>query len=316
MSRRHRLFLNRAAFSIAVFIAAVVPAFAFVYTPINYSGNNPAHPLGIDGSNIVGNYTDGTVGHGFLYNGSSYTTLDDPLGIQGSTSPHAIYGHNIVGTYTDALSIPHGFIYDGTTYTTLDDPLGNGVYRTVPYGISGDDTVGFFSEDGKYHGFLYSGAMFTTLDDPMAGSGVAQGTFASGIEGGTIVGTYIDALSIPHGFIYNGTTYKTLDDPLGEYGTNVWGISAGNIVGMFSNSTGFHGFLFDGASFVTIDIPAVTDSAVLGISGNRIIGTYTDSLGVERGYTATVPEPSSLILLLGVGPMGAAKFLRRCRLDR
>ena len=37
------------------------------------------HCDGIDGSNIVGAYQVSMINHGFLYNGPTYTTLDDPL---------------------------------------------------------------------------------------------------------------------------------------------------------------------------------------------------------------------------------------------
>jgi hypothetical protein len=45
-----------------------------------YNGYNGTYAWGIDGNNIVGQYTTGTSYHGFLYNinTNSYTTLDDP----------------------------------------------------------------------------------------------------------------------------------------------------------------------------------------------------------------------------------------------
>src|SRR5215469_4223673 len=81
---------------------------------------------GIDGGNIVGYYTDGTGDHGFLYNGSTYTTLDDPLATKGFTHAYGISGNNIVGSYIDATGF-HGFLYNGSSYTTLDNPLATGL---------------------------------------------------------------------------------------------------------------------------------------------------------------------------------------------
>jgi hypothetical protein len=66
---------------------------------------------GIDGSNIVGGYETAfnCPTHGFLYNGTTWTTLDMPGAI--STSISGINGNKIVGDYTDASRKSHRFIY-------------------------------------------------------------------------------------------------------------------------------------------------------------------------------------------------------------
>lgn len=67
----------------------------------------------------MGSYGDTSGYHGFLYDGTTWTSLDYP----GSTETVAwgITSGNITGTYTDA-SGQHGFLYDGTTWTSLDYP--------------------------------------------------------------------------------------------------------------------------------------------------------------------------------------------------
>src|SRR4051794_19226168 len=50
----------------------------------------------------------------------TYTTLDDPLGTNG-TQALGIDGNRIVGLYTTP-SI-HGYLYNGASFTTLDPPL-------------------------------------------------------------------------------------------------------------------------------------------------------------------------------------------------
>jgi len=73
-------------------------------------GAKPTKAYGIDGSNIVGTYGDASGGqHGFLYNGSSWTTLDMPGASE--TFAHGIDGSNIVGQYFDASGGYHGFVY-------------------------------------------------------------------------------------------------------------------------------------------------------------------------------------------------------------
>src|SRR5262249_41418957 len=68
---------------------------------------------GISGSNIVGTYFAASANHGFLYNGSTYTTLDDPLGT-GGTIATGISGSNIVGFYVDSSDLYHGFLFNGS----------------------------------------------------------------------------------------------------------------------------------------------------------------------------------------------------------
>ena len=160
---------------------------------------NGNYAYGISGNNTVGLYywnapVNGVNGYsGFLYNGSTYTTLSDPLSV--STSAQGIDGNNIVGYYNDSSFNNYGFLYNGSTYTTLADPLG--VYGTVAQGISGNNIVGtYFDSTGMAHGFLYNGSTYTTVDDPLG----VKGTEVLGVDGNNVVGTYFDSSDVPHGF--------------------------------------------------------------------------------------------------------------------
>jgi len=148
-------------------------------------------PLGISGTNIVGYYRDkDNKCHGFLYNGSTYKTLDVPGEVH--TLAYGISGTNIVGSYwVDAPKLPYGqqqrgFLYNGSTYKTLDVP---GAVHTMPCGISGTNIVGSYSESestlGIWLSFLYDGSTYTKLKKP--GSNVTR---AFGISGNQIVGDY------------------------------------------------------------------------------------------------------------------------------
>jgi hypothetical protein len=103
----------------------------------------------IDGGNIVGEYTDNQgIFHGFLFDGTTYTTLDDPLFMgAGSTIANGIDGDNIVGyTSANAGQLIASFIYDGSTYTHPFDvqaPISESHYF---YGISGNRIVGYYQE--------------------------------------------------------------------------------------------------------------------------------------------------------------------------
>ncbi len=117
-------------------------------------GVNGTAAYGIDGNNIVGSYTTSSYNtYGFLYNGSTYTTLSDPLAVHGTVA-WGISGNNIVGYYYDSSYIAHGFLYNGSTYTTLNDPLG--VQGTAAYGIDGNNIVGSYTSSDYNNGFIVS----------------------------------------------------------------------------------------------------------------------------------------------------------------
>ena len=75
---------------------------------------------GIDKGRIVGMYRDGPT-HGFLYDGTVWTTLDFP-GAE-DTMAWGIDGDSIVGVYRDSVKY-RSFLYDFVrdTWTTFDVP--------------------------------------------------------------------------------------------------------------------------------------------------------------------------------------------------
>jgi len=121
--------------------------------------DNYAH--GISGNNVVGFYSDSTRGifHSFLYNGSTYVALDDPLGV--NTYACGISGNNVVGYYMDSSYGIHGFLYDGTSYTTLDI---SGAAMTLITGIDGNNIAGnYYDSSDVEHGFE---ASITPVPEP------------------------------------------------------------------------------------------------------------------------------------------------------
>lgn len=158
-------------------------------------------------------------------------------------------------------------------------------------------------------------AGFVTLDDPFA----TRGTYALGISGHDIVGSYVDNLGA-HSFLYDGTSYATLFsvgqvangisgsdivgfspgvsnssflyngssfsnliDPNGSAafgGTLAAGISGTQIVGNYANASGAHGFLYNGSTYTTLDDPNGNTWA-MGISGKNVVGFYNDASGTH-----------------------------------
>jgi hypothetical protein len=150
-------------------------------------GFNGTHATSISGSTIAGWYGD-SVGraHGFLFDGTNWTTVDAPLAMKG-TFPTGISGNWLVGYYEDTGGSDFGFLFDGTTWTTLHDPLG--VTGTVATGVFGNNIVGWYGDSqGRSHGFLYDGITWTTIDDPDAYAAI--GTTPTALDGNRIVGYF------------------------------------------------------------------------------------------------------------------------------
>ena len=114
----------------------------------------------------------------FLYNGSTYTTFNQPGASY--TEFNAIDGNNIVG-----ISSLGSFLYNDGTYTLL--PLVEGEYTPYAYGISGNYIVGDYQNGNFAQAFLYniSSETYTTLNIPGAVISAARG-----IDGNNIVGIY------------------------------------------------------------------------------------------------------------------------------
>ena len=216
----------------------------------------------------------------------TYTTLDDPLGTNG-TMPEGINDNGqIVGDYLDSAGniLFHGFLYSNGTYTTLDDPLGtNG---TIPWRINNNgQIVGTYYDNvgSGAHGFLYSNGTYTTLNDPLG-----TGTFNGINDHGKIVGLFIDSNYKEHGFLYSNGAYTTLNDPHGTFGTAALDINDhGKIVGLFINSNHVtHGFLYSNGTYTTLNDPLGTYGTVAsGINDHgKIVGYFIDSNHVDHGF--------------------------------
>jgi hypothetical protein len=287
---------------------------AYAYTTLDeplaaYPGGTAA--VGISGHAIVGYYGDSLGNyHGFLYNDQdkTWTTLDDPDGVYGTTFCYNISGNDIIGIYGDTEGDSHGFLYNGETWITLDDPLagiGPGL-GTFPSGLQGRRIVGPYADNNSvYHGFLYDAndQTWTTFDEPLAGSApdtiLGQGTSPEDIQGDLIVGAYTDSEFVYHGFLYNikDKTWITFDDPLAGIGpgqgTGPNGISGDEITGLYFDSVGVsHGFVYNGRAWTTLDDPLAGSAPGQGTfaqysSANRIVGWYVDSNGYRHGFLAT-----------------------------
>lgn len=239
----------------------------------------------VEGDKLVGEYSAGGIGHGFLYDGANWITLD-AFGETWDTTIRGIDGDNLVGSH-----VSQGFLYDGATWTPIDRP---GAIVTYPYGIEGENLVGWYDNGPSKRGFLYDGSNWVDIDAP----GATEGTFIYDIDGGRFVGSFRDTVG-SHGFIYDGTDWQTLDMP-GATHTTIYGIDGNNLVGRyFVGTSEVHGFLYDGASWMTLDMPGATWTWPMGIDGDKIVGTY-DTPGVSgaQSFMYVIPEPGAVAFLM------------------
>ncbi len=199
------------------------------------------------------------------------------------------------------------------TYTTIDYP--GATATTLNGGPNPQGTaVGSWTDtSGVTHGFTLSKkGVFTSFDPP--GSTLTTPNFIS--PQGTIVGGYNDAGNVAHGFILDGGKYTTLDYP-GAPGTNLTGLNpSGEMSGFYcsdpacgttGNATTNHSFTVSKkGAFTSFDPPGAVSSTASTVNpSGAIVGAYTDSGGVTRGYLlyhgtyATIDFPGSTLTFAG-----------------
>jgi len=268
-----------AVLSLSLLLSALATAHAasYTFTTINPYGFTHAHGIN-DNGQIVG--LSGN--HGFLWDGSTFTSIDVPSAIQ----THALGLNNngqIVGYFRDTTGRFHGFLTsDGSTFTTIDADPSAGYNAAFGINTVGEIVGGFIS--AIEHGFLTSdGATFTTIDVPGA-----TATGACGINtAGKIVGFFNNGTG-ERGFLTSdGSTFIPIDVP-GATRTVACGINdKGQIVGWFIDATRTHGFLKDSSTFTPIDVPGATATGGFRINNSgQIVGYFTDASG-DHGFLAT-----------------------------
>ncbi len=229
--------------AVGYFVFGTSDSTAFYYKgTTNYiltvPGSYDGELIGINAhGQMVGGYDDSKGGHGFLYDGKTFTTLDFPKAIVTGANGINSSGE-IVGAFWGNDQIPHGFLYTNGTFTQLDCPNSSATYAS---GINASgEIVGSCWYNSAYHGFLLSNKIYTAIDFPGA-----ESTNANGInDAGAIAGNYEDATTT-HGFTYVSGAFTQVDVGGGAVATALNRITnTKNVVGYYQDSLGeLHGVI-------------------------------------------------------------------------
>jgi len=278
----------------------------FKSVDVDLPGVTFTQALGINAEgDIVGRYQVGSVGHGFLLSEGTFTTIDYPGAISGTTQAHGINPEGVVvGLYTD-----HGTIVGGDALRTrafLRDASGNFTAIDFPdaentFGIKISPTgqvVGCYHHQGRdfavsgggtMHGYVYQNGAYESFAVP--------GTMHNGItrHGSIIVGVVFPTPAAFYAYKAEDGDYQLLDIP-NSISSDARDVNpSGEIVGFFIDSANkTHGFLVRKGDFATIDFPGadVVSTQARGINPQGdIVGFYVskDASGVSHthGFVAT-----------------------------
>jgi uncharacterized membrane protein len=259
------------------------PAFAF--TTIDVPGASLTDVNGINRSGqVVGTYTAGGTGHGFLLSEGVYTTLDVP-GATATVAWDINDAGQIAGSYT-AGATTHGFLLSGGTYTTIDAP---GATRTMPRGIGESGAiVGEYTADGTSHGFVLDAGTVTTIDVP----GATFTSYVSEInDAGEIVGRF-DNPGTNSGFLLSGGTYTTLAFPGAASSAGLGINDSGEIIGGYTAGGVRHGFLLRDGTYTPLDVPGSTFTTPRKINDSGLIAGGYGVGATTHGFLATAEPPA------------------------
>lgn len=154
---------------------------------------------------VVGEYaTDDGIGHGWIHDGSVYTTIDHP-DASGSEGPNTMLfaaadDGRVVGRVTRTGAPLHkGFLLENGELTDIMHPDQGGFFGTQSNGITESGIItGVYSDaDSKLHGFILENGAWTTVDYP----GAAHSEIHYMDSAGNFTGGWFDEDFHLHGFV-------------------------------------------------------------------------------------------------------------------
>jgi uncharacterized membrane protein len=305
------------AVATATLLATGAARAGHVYTEVARTGATTTALWDINNSGLMVGYSIAGSGptdfaSGFIYDGSSFTSLTGPAGAISSAALGISDSGVVVGSYATGTTLDidgnvvlgpqSGFIYQAGAYTTLTVA---GATETLLRGISPDGryVTGYYGTDTVAGvGFVYDQltGLLTTVSRPESLLTIPQGV----TNGGIVVGS--DILTPPPltrpGIIYNlATATRTEVSIAGASRTALRSISAdGTLAGWFTDAAGTHGFVGSLTDFEQIDFAGALSTFLEGSNdAGTLVGTFIAEDGRSGAYIATlqVPEPGSAALL-------------------
>jgi hypothetical protein len=221
-----------------------------------------------------------------------------------------------VGFYVTNTTVgtTSGFVKpSGGSFTTVDQPgfvfnqlLGINPIGSEIAGYSSTDSAGMVNQQA----FPLTGGVFTNINALLPSNVNSQATGVN--DSGEVVGFYQDTFGNFSAFTDIGGAINSFLVP-GSTSTQALGVNdLGQIVGDYVTGGVMHGFIDSGGTFTTLDPTGSTATTINGINDlGTVVGFYADAAGNTIGTVGTVPEPTSLLLLvsglLGMGTIAGRR---------
>lgn len=269
------------------------PPLTFNFKTANVPGAIQTIPGGINNAGVmVGQYEDkGGVFHGYILNGTTLTTVDDPKGTSTSVNGIQYKGMTVVGSYISASrGASMGFTYKGGVFTDVLGP--QGAIASSAFGINDNGViVGSYTDSSKVtHGFALQGTTYTILDAPNSSATSANGINDSGlgVVNGLYNGLYDDSDVIGPYWWPHFTWIMVPNSPDGSEALGVNNLGDA-VFAWFNASNLSGGALLQNGTYTKFNYPGATQTYGAGINdGNVIVGAYQlTSGGAFSGFTAT-----------------------------
>ncbi len=266
--------------------AAPAQAGKFKLYVLNFQGQEYSVAAAInDSDQVVGSYMDGNdVIHGLVWNNGGMLQVDPPGSLHARLAGINAQGVG-VGDFGDAKGGTNAFTDNLATQamTVIGVNAPSRYYQGL--GISDDEAV--YGKVGNGHGpdesFVAKAGRLRKFNVPGA-----DYTVISAIsDHGGVLGYYVPRgdKSVAHGFTLRHGVLTSFDPP-GAVNTlpAVFGAD-GMILGSYLDGNGVsHGFVRRGATFTSYDHPGATGTTLIGMTGHRLVGNYSNAQSGSTGF--------------------------------